>query len=293
MSTFTPTTAAAASGACSAPPPAGKPASCCRPAWPPTSFGEDEQGEIYLADQKNGSVYLLAAVPSTAVVVNAASGEEGISPGSVAAVRGTGLVPGPAAASGYPLPTALQGVSVTVNGVAAPLYGLASGSAGEQITFQVPNGLADGSTAAVVVSNNGVAAPAISVPVRAAQPGLFLADGVHAAAQHGADYALITTAAPAAPGEIIVLYGTGFGPLDNLPEAGRAAPVAPLSRTVETPLVTVAGIPAQVAYSGLTPGLAGVYQLNIIVPPNAPSGDADVVVTARTLSSRPARLPLR
>jgi len=46
----------------------------------------------------------------------------------------------------------------------------------------------------------------------------------------------------------------------------------PLYQTVLTPLVTVAGIPAEVLYSGLAPGFAGLYQINFRVPA-APAGD--------------------
>lgn len=88
------------------------------------------------------------------------------------------------------------------------------------------------------------------------------------------------------------LYGTGFGAVDNPPEAGKAATVSPLSRTAAVPAVSIGGRDSEVLFSGLAPGLAGVYQINVRVPADAPSGEPDVVVTMGR-SSRPVRLPVR
>jgi adhesin/invasin len=55
--------------------------------------------------------------------------------------------------------------------------------------------------------------------------------------------------------------------------AGQAAPAVPLSRTNGTPVVTIGGLPAQILFSGLAPGFVGVWQINAVVPENAPAGD--------------------
>lgn len=63
---------------------------------------------------------------------------------------------------------------------------------------------------------------------------------------------------------------------------GSVAPASgsPLSRTAQTPTVTVGGIPATALFSGITPGNAGLYQINIVVPDGVQPGDAvPVVVT--------------
>jgi uncharacterized protein (TIGR03437 family) len=64
----------------------------------------------------------------------------------------------------------------------------------------------------------------------------------------------------------------------NTPASGAVAPSSPLSTTTAIPRVTVGGVSAQVLFSGLAPGSVGEYQINILVPANAPSGSADAVV---------------
>ena len=65
-------------------------------------------------------------------------------------------------------------------------------------------------------------------------------------------------------------------------ETGSLAPLDgnPLFRTVDTPVVKVGDIPAEVQFSGLTPGFAGLYQINIVVPAGAPGGDEVPIVVS-------------
>ncbi len=92
---------------------------------------------------------------------------------------------------------------------------------------------------------------------------------------------------PAKPGDVIQLYATGLGrttpggdPAGIPLKTGAVAPAGgkPLYGTVFTPSVTVGGLPAPVFFSGLAPGFAGLYQVNLQIPPAAPAGD-DVPVT--------------
>jgi uncharacterized protein (TIGR03437 family) len=92
---------------------------------------------------------------------------------------------------------------------------------------------------------------------------------------------------PAAPGDAIQIYVTGLGratpngnPVGNTLRTGDVAPANgnPLYRTVETPQVTIGGVEAQVVFSGIAPGFAGLYQINVTVPPGVEPGD-DVPVT--------------
>jgi uncharacterized protein (TIGR03437 family) len=54
--------------------------------------------------------------------------------------------------------------------------------------------------------------------------------------------------------------------------------------TAQTPEVTVGGVPATVAFSGLAPGFVGLWQLNVLLPANAPTGNA-VPLVIRTANS--------
>jgi uncharacterized protein (TIGR03437 family) len=79
---------------------------------------------------------------------------------------------------------------------------------------------------------------------------------------------------PAKPGEIILLYGVGFGPATPPQPSGQlVTTAAPLANTVQ---VTIGGQTALVAFAGLTG--SGLYQFNVTVP-NLPNGDAAVVAT--------------
>jgi uncharacterized protein (TIGR03437 family) len=77
----------------------------------------------------------------------------------------------------------------------------------------------------------------------------------------------------------VALYLTGLGGTDPPLREGTAAPASPLSRTLSQPTVFIGGQPALVFFSGLAPGLVGVYQVNVIVPADAP-GKLEIVVEA-------------
>jgi uncharacterized protein (TIGR03437 family) len=97
-----------------------------------------------------------------------------------------------------------------------------------------------------------------------------------------ADYSLIgapdllpgAVTTPARPGEIILLYGVGFGPANPPQPAGQlVTAAAPLANPVQ---VAIGGVAASVAYAGLVE--SGLYQFNVTVP-NLPNGDAAVVAS--------------
>jgi len=262
------------------------------------TFGEDQNGELYVANYSTGDIYLLAVgAPSIAQggVVNAASGVAGLVPGGLVSLFGNGLtrVTGIVSATAAPLPTELAGTSVSVNGTKAPLLAIANVNGIEQINFQVPLELLAPGTAKLVVSNNGIESASTDVAVYTAQPGVFTMDGTQGAIVHGADNQLVSAANPAAPNEIVVLYGASFGPVAPAPATGAAAAVLPLSYTQIQPDVRVAGRAAQVLFSGLSPGSVGLYQINFRVPADAPSGATDVVVTVSGASSVPVKMSVR
>jgi uncharacterized protein (TIGR03437 family) len=235
--------------------------------------------------------FLAAPVFTAANVTNGASFRRGIVPGSIATIFGVGLssVDGISKA-GLPLPRKLAGTAVTVNGIAAPLFAVANVNGAEQINLQVPFEIAGQATAQIVVTSGGVASQPVQVDVWPAQPGVFTSDGFTGAILHGTTYAPVTAADPAAKGEVVLIYATGLGDVINPPATGATSDA---ERTVVPAEVAIGGTPALVSYSGLAPGFAGLYQLNVTVPADAPSGATLVVVTARGAVSQPVGLALQ
>jgi uncharacterized protein (TIGR03437 family) len=86
------------------------------------------------------------------------------------------------------------------------------------------------------------------------------------------NYVLITSQHAAVRGQAIVLYANGLGPVSNTPATGAQSSSTTLSQTPTMPVVTIGGQQAQVFFSGLTPQTIGLYQINVLVPPNTPTG---------------------
>lgn len=84
---------------------------------------------------------------------------------------------------------------------------------------------------------------------------------------------LITWQSPAKPGSLLTMFGTGFGPVNNQPATGLPATDF-TSTTLNTPTVTIGGIPAEVTFSGLAPGLVGVWQVTVKLPEGVTFGPA-------------------
>jgi uncharacterized protein (TIGR03437 family) len=178
-------------------------------------------------------------------------------------------------------PTALEGVTVTVDGKPAYINFVSP----SQVNVQVPEGVSAGQAVPVVVSYGGASTAAAMLEIKEAAPGLLapaafkVEDRQYVTALHYGTGAFVSNgsvpdvpAAPATPGETLTFYGIGFGPVTPGEVAGEIAEGATnLALPVE---FRFGDVPAQVLYSGLAPGLVGVYQFNVVVPPDAPRGDA-------------------
>jgi uncharacterized protein (TIGR03437 family) len=197
--------------------------------------------------------------PSIArVAIAAPDGAQQLSPGALADVWGTGLGP-TAQAAGLPLPRTLENTFVAVEGVRAPLIIASSG----QIQVQAPWGLSMGS-ASVVVSVNGAMSNTIDIGVKAVTPailGVLHADG-----------SPVGSGNPVVSGEALAIYLIGLGEVNANLDCGAAGPRDSLVTTVMTPEVYLQNIPMTVTFSGLAPGLAGLYQVNALSPTTLPSG---------------------
>ena len=219
-------------------------------------------------------------VPTLSSVVNAAGGDWPTS-GSAASIYGTfpGVTTG-AAGAGVPLPYMLDGISVFVDGIRAPLYFVSA----SQINIQVPWEVVD-RTATISVSN-GIWNLTLGNSVLSSWPGLF------SLVLHSADYSLVTSNNPAVGGEVVLLYATGLGPVSNTPVDGTPAPDAPLAVTTNPPEVSIGGEAASVLWSGLAPGFVGLYQINVQVPAGL-HGTGSVVATAGGAQSNPVSMAIK
>lgn len=195
--------------------------------------------------------------------VNAASFTPGapVAPGSVASLFGKFTGSQSAAALDYPLPRTLGNTEVLLGGKAAPLYYASNG----QVNLQVPSAQPAGQVLAEVRVGGQVVARA-PVTVIPNAPGIF--------AVANQDGRANTATVPAHPGEVLHIYATGQGVVTPPVEDGVAAATQPLSLSPAIPNVFLAGRQLTVMYNGLAPGFAGVWQLDVAIPSDAPTGPA-------------------
>ena len=213
------------------------------------------------------------AVAGAAGMVNAASGVVGaLTPGAAVSWLGERMSAGEQEFTRFPMPSRMNAVQVLIEGTPAPLYYVGP----SQVNFQLPVNLAGG-PARISLWNAGVESQPVEVQIAETAPGLF------SISQDGRGQGAIliagsaTVASPATPvrrGQFIEIYATGLGRVTDPPDAGEPALSDPLSETFVMPVVTIGGVRAVVAFSGLAPGFAGLYQVNAQVPEAAPTGPA-------------------
>jgi uncharacterized protein (TIGR03437 family) len=213
---------------------------------------------------------------ANATPVNSASfaGGAPMAPGSLASFFGTFTNAGTATAQSFPLPKSLGNVEVLVNGVAAPLLYVSP----TQINFQVPSRLETPVQVLAEVKVGGGTVGRGQITSLAGGPGLFVAVNLNNQP--------IAAGTPLRRGEAFVIYATGHGELSAALDDGQPAPANPLITTKDKPRVTIGGVEAEVLFSGLTPGLAGLWQINAVVPAAAPTGaNVPLVVTQGQVSN--------
>ena len=228
-----------------------------------------------------------AAAPTPAIspngVVSGASFLPGIVPNSWVTILGTNLASttdnwNNAIVNGQ-LPATLDGVGVTIGGQPAYVNYVSP----TQINVLAPD-VGAGSLSVTVTNSQGTSA-AVTATSQSVGPAFFLWAGKYAVATRqdytwavaNGTFPTVTTV-PAKPGDVIILWGTGFGPTN--PAAPDGVEVPPNSYPTASPVtVTVGGASATVYGAALAPGFAGLYQVAIQIPPSAPNGDLPVVAT--------------
>jgi uncharacterized protein (TIGR03437 family) len=212
-----------------------------------------------------------------------------LAPGSIIYIAGSNLASLPVQAESYPLATTINGTSVSIGGVPAPLFYVSPGL----IDAQIPFGLDPSKQYQVVVNANGALTAPQTIQLTKASPGLAANPDGSLIAQHWEDYSLVSPASPATPGDYLILYLVGMGQTDNPVASGAATPLAPLSQVTSPPVVTLGGVPATVLFAGLTPGWAGLYQVNIQVPNVTAGGNLTLTVSQGGVISNTALLPVQ
>lgn len=262
-----------------------------------STFGQDEDGEIYVGDH-NGNVFRIEGrsgpLLTSRSVLNAASFQPGITPGSLATAFASGITNSVeiVSAQSVPLPRELAGVRLLINGSPAPILAVANVNGQEQVNFQAPFEISGANSVRVAVSYQGATSPEIEVPVTAQHPGIFVSDGLGLVV-HQRGFALMTAENPLDRGESVFFYATGLGPVSNTPETGAGGPTTSLAIARTTPSVSFGGETVQAAFSGLAPGFVGIYQVNVSVPANARSGAQDMTISVAGSTSPPVRIVVR
>jgi minor extracellular serine protease Vpr len=239
----------------------------------------------------------LQPVIDTNGVTNAASFlvGRGLAPGSYITIRGQGLSEATRVASTTSLPVSLAGVSVSFDAPSARLslpgrlHFVSSGQVNVQIPWEF-QGLNSVQMKVSIGEGPSDSSAVYTVPLADYSPGIFefddAASGRRLAAVLDQSFRVVTGSNPAIRGRSIQIYANGLGPVDNKVASGEPSQAEPLARTRVIPTVTIGGVRADVSFSGLAPGIVGLYQVNAVVPTNTQTGIQPIVITVNGIDSK-------
>jgi uncharacterized protein (TIGR03437 family) len=228
-----------------------------------------------------------APLPTITQLSNGASYASGaISPGEIITIFGTGLGPttplGLTLTSQGTVATTLGNVQVLMNGIASPLIYVS----GTQVSAVVPYAISIFQTAQVYVNFLGQTSNAIQETVATTAPGLFTANssGTGPGAILNQNLSVNSPTNQAAPGSVVVLYLTGEGQTSPAGVTGSVTQAAATPPYTPAPLLPVAALvnnsPATIEFYGEAPGLvAGVLQVNVLIPAGTPAGNVPIAVS--------------
>lgn len=262
----------------------------------PNGIALDTAGNLYISDSNGNRVHKVSAplppAPSVSAngVVNGASFQPGIVAGSWATIQGSNLASLVDTWNGHivngVLPTTLDGVIVTMGGKQAYLNYISP----TQINLVVP-AVSPGATPVTVTTGGGTSS-SFTVTAAAYGPAFFTWPGAQPvatrqdfsyAAKAGTFAGAATVAAK--PDEVIILWGTGFGPTTPAAPGGVQVPSDQTYATSTLPTVSIDGVSATVYGAALAPGFAGLYQVAIQVPSSLADGDWPLVATIGGVAS--------
>jgi uncharacterized protein (TIGR03437 family) len=234
-----------------------------------------------LATSSGGSV---PTIPSSGVVGGASYTSSLVAAG-ITSIFGTNFASGNNAATTLPLPTTLGGVTVKLNGIAAPLFFVGA----SQINFEMPWEVLGQTTATLTVTNAAGTSTPLIISLAGVPPGIFSIDSsgkgqgaiqLANSSTFAAPAGSIPGAAgqPVARGNYVTIYCSGLGAVSNQPATGAAASGSTLSSASGNVTVTIGGQNAPVSFAGLAPGFVGLYQVNAQVPSSVTPGNAVAVV---------------
>jgi uncharacterized protein (TIGR03437 family) len=231
------------------------------------------------------------APPSISAVVSAADGTSPVAPGGLITIFGSQLNPTNLATSQIPLPTALGDSCVTVNGQLMPIIFVSPTQINAQMPFQ-----AIGDTVVVVHTPGGIS-DNFDLTIEATAPAVFLSASAGPltnlpTVMRASDGLLISDSDPVHPGDTLMVYLTGMGQVSPSLITGLPGPGNPLATALAPPTVNLGGVNLPVLYAGLAPGEVGVYQINVMVPTNAPQGLSVPVTITQGDSTNTLNLPV-
>lgn len=200
------------------------------------------------------------------------------------------------------VPTQLACVAVEVDGKRAPVFYVQN----NQINAQAPFLLGGGPVEVRVIRDPGGRNEKRSAPFRIDiqqySPAFFTFDGRALAARNAssnysivANPSVVSSGVPAKPGDVVVLYGTGFGFTEPVYQPGEFPwDLAPLRDpyTIRIGGTTLAR--ENILYAGLSAEAPGFYQFNLRLPDSVPDGDVPVVLSVGGLETQSgAYLPVK
>ncbi len=262
---------------------------------------DPSSGKVYIADSGNNRIRVLAPsqpsgpVPVISLVANAFGESPTIAPNTWVEIKGANLAPAGDARTWKDsdfvndrLPTALDGVVVTMNGKNAYVYYVSA----TQINVLTPLDLTPLGSVQVVVTVNGVASSAFASQAQPISPSFFiLGGGPYVTAIHlngslvGPTSLYPGQSTPAKPGEVVEIYANGFGAISPPAVNGLDSQMGNLPAL---PLVKIGGTAAVVQFAGLVQ--PGLYQFNVVVPASAPAGDSAITASFNGVNTQPGAL---